>query len=74
MTNALTCQIRDVLIPARHENFVNLVLKMMALVNNLDEINSNLHQRQPINNRYTRRGGKKPKVENSERTRISVAE
>jgi hypothetical protein len=36
---------------------------MMALVNNLDEINNKLHKIRSISNRKT-------KVENSERTRI----
>lgn len=51
-----------------------IVFEVMALVNNLDKINSNLHQIESINNRYTRKEEKKPKVENSEHTRISVAE
>jgi len=46
----------------------NIVFEIMALVNNLDEINSNLHIIRSINNR------KKTKVENSDCTRISVAE
>jgi len=44
-------------------NFQNIFFEMMALVNNLDEINNKLHKIRSISNRKT-------KVENSECTRI----